>query len=172
MQIIFCQEILNNINVEAIYLTHGHLDHTGAAEELHQKLNVSIYGHPLDEPWYKDVTCISLMGMPKARPLTKVNPINDKDEVNFGSQKVEVIHTPGHTAGSVCYLLKDTNTLFTGDTLFRRSVGRTDLPGGNSDEIRKSIKNKLFKLSNDVRVYPGHNDFTSIGYEKENNMIV
>lgn len=110
--------------------------------------------------------------MPKAKPLTIVNPINDKDEVKFGSMKVVVVHTPGHTAGSVCYLLKDTNALFSGDTLFRRSVGRTDLPGGNSDEIRKSIKNKLFNLSNDVRVYPGHNDFTSIGYEKENNMIV
>lgn len=165
-------KILNHINVEAIYLTHGHLDHTGAAEELHDKLGVEIYGHILDEAWYKDTTCISLMGMPKAKPLSKVNAINDGDEVNFGSMKVKVIHTPGHTAGSVCYLLKDTNALFSGDTLFRRSIGRTDLPGGNNDEIRKSIKNKLFKLPDDVRVYPGHNNFTSIGYEKENNMVI
>lgn len=109
-------------------MTHGHLDHTGGAEELHNRLNIPIYGHPNDELYYKDTTCIILMNMPLAKPLSNVLPINDNEIVKFCDYDVKVIHTPGHTQGSVCYLIG--NALFSGDTLFKGSVGRSDLPGG------------------------------------------
>ena len=83
---------------------------------------------------------------------------------------IKVIHTPGHTEGGVCYLIED--NLFSGDTLFRGSVGRTDLFGGNFSKLSDSIKNKLFKLDNDIKVFPGHGPMTTIGYEKKYNEIL
>ena len=96
--------------------------------------------------------------------------INDNDILKFGNTEIKVIHTPGHTEGCVCYLID--GQLFSGDTLFRDSVGRCDLPGGNFSKLSDSIKNILFKLDDNMVVYPGHGPETTIGYEKKYNEII
>lgn len=100
----------------------------GAAQELSEKFNVPIYGHPDDEMFYKDILALGDFGMPNARYIKKYTSIKDKEEFRWGSQKITVIHTPGHSNGSVCYYFE--NILISGDTLFRNSVGRTDFPQG------------------------------------------
>lgn len=96
--------------------------------------------------------------------------IKDNDTIPVGNMQIKVIHTPGHTEGGVCYLIDD--KLFSGDTLFRESVGRTDLFGGSFEKLSDSIKNKLFKLNENITVYPGHGPITTIGHEKKYNELV
>ncbi len=96
--------------------------------------------------------------------------LKDNEKITFGNHEIKVIHTPGHTKGGACFLVGD--KIFTGDTLFKESVGRTDLPGGNFDEIKSSIENKLFTLDENLKVYPGHGPSSTIGYEKKNNGVL
>ena len=96
--------------------------------------------------------------------------VKDGDIITVGDMQIKVINTPGHTEGGVCYLIED--KLFSGDTLFRESVGRTDLFGGSFEKLLDSVKNKLFKLDDNITVYPGHGPATTIGYEKKHNEIL
>ncbi len=130
--------------------THAHPDHVGANKEF----NLPVYIHKND-----------------AKFLPGVNkPLNDGDKIQLGNLAIDVIHTPGHTPGGICLLCG--NSLFSGDTLFASCVGRTDLPGGNEAQLINSIKNKLFVLNDDIKVYPGHGSETTIGNEKLNNPLV
>ena len=98
--------------------------------------------------------------------------VSDGDELDFGNLTMKFMHTPGHTKGGMCIYIEKANVLFSGDTLFCQSIGRTDFPGGSYAEITDSIRNKLFKLPDETNVFPGHMGTTTIGFEKENNPFV
>lgn len=159
------------LTVKLIINTHGHGDHIGGNSFFAQALHAPIAIHRLDADMLVDnrKNFSELMGF-----ALKLSPadqkLEDGEEITLGSYCIQVIHTPGHTRGGIC-LLAD-KYLISGDTLFERSIGRTDLPGGDHDTIVSSIKHKLFSLADDVLVFPGHGPGTAIGLEKANNPFV
>lgn len=157
----------NNIEITAILMTHGHFDHIGCAKELSEKYGVSVTMNEkekivVEDGWNHDC-------MPFENP-ENYNFVKENDVVRVGNMNFEVLQTPGHTVGSVCYFFD--NTLFSGDTLFLQTVGRWDFFTGSLEDIKNSVKNKLFLLPEDTKVYPGHGFSTSIGEEKINNGIL
>lgn len=168
------QRILNELEnreltLKAILLTHGHFDHIGAAKEIADAKQVKIYAYTEEDSFLKDVNMnlSSMFGRPIS--LTADVLFEDLEVLHLIGATIQVIHTPGHTKGSVCFYLKDHKILISGDTLFYESVGRTDFPTGSSAQLSSSIKGRLFALSDDVNVYPGHGSSTTIGHEKMNN---
>jgi len=164
------KELINNnsYNPKLILLTHGHGDHIGAAQDLKKEYNIPIYIHKADINMLKDENLNFTSRMYKNGISVNADKLlNEGDNITIDNMKFKVIHTPGHTEGSICVIHK--KILFSGDTLFRGSIGRTDLPGGNHDKIISSIKEKLLILDEDTEVYPGHEDSTTIKFEKENN---
>ncbi len=147
-----------------ILLTHAHVDHISAVGEVAQALHVSeLYLHPDDLSLYHSpANCIPPY-FPPAKNL--LEPAAWPPETS----DFTILFTPGHTPGCLCYHFRDYNALFTGDTLFRSSVGRTDLPGGSSELLQKSITEKLMVLPDSLEIYPGHGYPSTIGYEKKNN---
>jgi len=144
-----------------ILLTHGHMDHVGAVIELMNKLNIPFYINENEEQYMKNDEFV-FGSLPKASKYLK-----EGDTVSLGNNIIKVIETAGHTAGGICFLVND--ELFTGDTLFQGSIGRSDFPGGNGAQLIKNIKEKLLPLGDSVKVYPGHGPASTIGYEKRNN---
>ncbi len=158
-------------DVEYILLTHGHFDHIMGLTSLKQALGAQAVICKDDLVISDNINeFTSLFGLPDTVPPVYDKYIKDGDIINVGNLKIKVIHTPGHTEGGVCYLIED--NLFSGDTLFKQSVGRTDLFGGNFNKLVDSIKNKLFKLDSNIKVFPGHGDMTTIGFEKKYNQLV
>jgi hydroxyacylglutathione hydrolase len=155
--------------VSAIVLTHGHFDHLGAARALIGQTEAPLLVHCLDA--YRltsaDTTGGSLFGFPHHHAPAADRMLNDGDVVEAGSLSLTVIHTPGHTEGSICLLGE--GHLFSGDTLFAGSVGRTDFPGGDSHALRESIATRLAPLGDETVVHPGHGPDTSIGRERRIN---
>ena len=148
-------------NPKYILLTHGHFDHVGGVEEISSKYNIPFYISKTDEEYMEKDN--SVFGtLPKASGYLK-----EGDIIKLGDNKIRVIETPGHTKGGLCFLTG--KKLFTGDTLFQGSIGRTDFIGGDMNEIISSIKNKLLPLGDDIEVYPGHGPSSSIGFEKMRN---
>lgn len=155
-----------------IFLTHGHFDHILGVQTFKQEFNAIAY---LSEKDLNQVNFAPQMLAMFGGGLTKFetpvyNFINDGDEFKLGEYTIKAISTPGHTKGGMCYLID--GKLFSGDTLFQRSVGRCDLLDGNLDEIIKSVKEKLFTLPDDTEVFTGHGAKTTIGYEKKYNEIL
>jgi hydroxyacylglutathione hydrolase len=150
---------------EAILLTHGHIDHTNAAAALRRRFRCRVVCHPQDGDMVKGMES-GLWGLER-NPCSVDQEIGDGDVITVGGRNIGVIHTPGHTKGSVCYIL-DT-ALFSGDTLFNGSIGRTDLPGGSDQEMVQSLKTKLVVLEGSTVVYPGHGPGTTIDHEKRFN---
>lgn len=150
-----------------ILLTHGHGDHIGAAEILREKYSIPILAHENEVKLLQDANINMSAYMPIKRvELTPDKTFKDGDIIGYGFG-IKVIHTPGHTSGSCCFLMGD--DLITGDTVFRGSIGRTDLETGNYDEIIESIKNKILVLDDKVKIYPGHGPITSMEIEKVSN---
>lgn len=164
-------EAAKDYDVEYILLTHGHFDHIMGLSSLKQALNAKAVISKDDLVISDNINEFTrLFGLPDTTPPTYDLYVSDGDVLNVGGLEIKVIHTPGHTEGGVCYLID--GKLFSGDTLFRESVGRTDLFGGNFKKLSDSIKNKLFKLDGKIEVYPGHGDMTTIEHEKKYNEII
>jgi glyoxylase-like metal-dependent hydrolase (beta-lactamase superfamily II) len=183
------EKILNTVSqaktpsgapIEIRYLlhTHGHLDHVGAARPVKEMLSThpQIALHKGDEPLYLALqTQGRLFGLQYDNPLPVDHYLEDGEELKVGELKFSVVHTPGHSPGSVCLRLHEDSglqipeTVFSGDTLFQGSVGRTDLWGANQDQMFKSIRQRIFSLDDDTRVCPGHGPETRIGIEKREN---
>lgn len=167
-------DIVKNLglDVEYILLTHGHFDHILGLTELKKALGAEAVIFHDDLIISDNINEFTRFfgGMEESVPPVYEKFIKDGDVITVGNMQIKVIHTPGHTQGGVCYLLND--NLFSGDTLFMGSVGRTDLFGGNFDKLSDSVKNKLFKLDDNIKVYPGHGPKTTIGYEKKHNEIL
>lgn len=162
----------NNINVKEIWLTHGHIDHAGGAMELKEKLKVKIIGpHKNDEPLLSGLEEQSKMfGLnEKVQDVIPDQWLEEGDEVHIENHKFEVMHCPGHAPGHVVFYNQKLGFAHVGDVLFAGSVGRTDLPLGNHDELMKSIKNKLMKLPEETKFICGHGPTSSIGQEKNTN---
>lgn len=148
--------------------THGHFDHIGADDEF----GVPVYIHRLDAALLKDPR-LNLSGMFASGCTVKaqINTLEDGQELALGKIRLEVIHTPGHTPGGICLLLKGPRPemLFSGDSLFYHGIGRTDFPGADEGVLIAAIKDKLLKLADDTLVYPGHGPSSTIGAEKKQN---
>lgn len=157
-----------NLKNKYIILTHGHGDHIGAVLKLKESCNCKVLIHKDDNEMILNdsLNLSSIMSMDNIQ-FSGDNLLNDNDEITLGKLTAKIIHTPGHTKGSMC--IKIENKIFTGDTIFKGSVGRSDLYGGNHNTLIESIKSKLLIDDDNVELYPGHGPFTSVGYERFNN---
>ena len=161
----------NRIDPNAILLTHGHGDHIGAVGPLKKRYDIPIYIGKDDAPMLlsPSANISAAFGYEIICPPADFL-MNDEDVFKIGSIEFEVITTPGHTSGGVCYYAE--NCLFCGDTLFNGSIGRTDLPGGDYKTLLESIDKKLLCLPDDIKCYPGHGPVTTIGTEKKFNPFI
>ncbi|MGC2423523.1 MAG: MBL fold metallo-hydrolase [Nitrospirota bacterium] len=158
------------LNLKYIILTHAHFDHAGAAKELFEKTFASVMVHEKDAALLKNISVqAALFGMNVDEPPRPDIFLKGGDKIEVGDVEMEVIETPGHTPGGISLYIKKAHVVFTGDTLFWGSIGRTDLPGGDYNTIIHSLKDKLGNLPDDTKVYPGHGDDTTIGFEKKQN---
>lgn len=153
----------------AVLLTHGHFDHCNACAAL-QARGAKVYLHELDDKLIRDGKNLAAENGIAFHAFTPDVTVADGDTFDLDGIDFKVLHTPGHTAGSVCYVTS--NVIFSGDTLFFLSVGRTDFPTGDADALRRSVREKLFTLEGDYTVYPGHDRPTTLVTEKENNPCV
>ncbi len=157
---------------EAILLTHGHFDHIGAVNELAAKYRLPIYAHKLEKEYF-DQPEVNLSTM-TYQPFVLSEDLDyhwlaDGATLTCLDTQVKIFHVPGHTSGSLCYYFVKDRMVFTGDTLFKQSIGRTDFIYGNHQQLVTGIRQKLLTLPDDTLVYPGHGDCTTVADEKRNN---
>lgn len=163
------------LNPLAILLTHAHLDHIGALEDTRNYYQIPVYIHINEEDWLKDTKKNGSAAFPLNGPIICKKAdrfIEFERTLLIGSFEIEVFETPGHSPGSVSYYFRKYNTIFTGDTLFRTGIGRTDLYGGNYTTLLRTIREKLFVLPDETICLSGHGEETTIGYEKQYNPFV
>jgi len=160
--------------VEAILLTHAHFDHIGGVDELRKLKGCPVYIHDAEADWLTNPKKNGSLNWPGMDQPVTTDPaefaLDHNQTLKLLGENFKVLHAPGHSPGSVCFLLGD--KLFGGDVLFRHSIGTTELPGGSSKELYNSIHSVLFKLPQETTIYPGHGPRTTIGYEMENNPYV
>ena len=163
-----------DLKLEQIWLTHAHIDHAGGTGELASRLGLPIIGpHPGDQFWIDALPEQSArFGFPPALAFTPSRWLHDGDTVTLGSHTVQVRHCPGHTPGHVVFYSPELNRAFVGDVLFAGSIGRTDFPQGNFDQLIASIKTKLWPLGNETVFIPGHGPESSFGRERRSNPFV
>jgi glyoxylase-like metal-dependent hydrolase (beta-lactamase superfamily II) len=159
----------NDLECKAIFLTHGHFDHITAAPGLKILSHAPIYAHEAEVGLLSDPRLNASVYMGEEVSITPDILLKDKEELQIAELSWQVIYTPGHTNGGVCYYLPAHDLIFSGDTLFYESIGRTDLPTGNHKMLIESISNQLMGLSDNTEVYPGHGRPTTIGHERIHN---
>ena len=164
-------EKLNGKNVKYILLTHGHFDHICGAKMVKDNTGAKIVIHKDDDIMLHDSSTNEFDANCQGYSFPEVDAdifTEDGTELMLGNTKITVMHTPGHSMGSVCYLFKEDLIMFSGDTLFRLCAGRADLYGGSGRQVLRSLSN-LGELEGNYKVYPGHEDDTTLDYERENN---
>lgn len=158
------------LKINYIILTHGHFDHIYFMDSIRERTGAKVCIHKMDseylaDPMLSGIALFPIDGITSFKPADIV--LKDDDILECGDLTYKVMHTPGHTEGGICLLVE--NNIFTGDTLFKETIGRTDFPGGSHSDIKKSIMNKLYNLPDETIVYPGHGEATTIGHEKRHN---
>ena len=161
-----------DLHVKGILLTHGHFDHIWGCNKLRELSGAPIYAYEEEKILCEDA--VVNVSEQVGRPYTVIPDryLKDGEEITIADITCRLIATPGHTVGSCCYYFEEAGMLISGDTLFQESVGRTDLATGSMSTLIRSIKDKLLVLPDETKVYPGHGDVTSIGYEKQYNLFV
>ena len=159
---------------EKILVTHAHIDHAGVVAELSEKLSLPVEGpHREDKFWIDMLPQQSQMfGFPPARAFEPDRWLDDGDEVTVGNATLQVLHCPGHTPGHVIFYQPEAGLAVVGDVLFAGSIGRTDFPRGNHQQLVDAIRNKVFPLGDDVAFIPGHGPMSTLGHERETNPFV
>jgi glyoxylase-like metal-dependent hydrolase (beta-lactamase superfamily II) len=161
------------VRLQAILLTHAHLDHVAALTEMREATGAPVYLHPADNRLLAQAPAYWAAFDRRIDPIHPADhPLAHGERVTFGKCELIVLHTPGHTPGSVCFHAPADQKLIAGDTLFLRSVGRTDLPGGDMPTLIEAIRTRLWVLPDETEVYPGHGQTTSIGVERRHNPFV
>ncbi len=162
------------LTLEKIWITHGHMDHAGGAAELKARTGAPIEGPHKDDQFWIDRIQESgeMYGIPEARIFVTDRWLDDGDKVTLGETEFEVFHCPGHTPGHVVFFHRETKFAQVGDVLFQGSIGRTDFPMGNHQDLIDSITQKLWPLGEDVRFVPGHGPMSTFGAERRGNPFV
>ncbi len=163
------------VTLEKVFVTHGHLDHCGAAKTLADQFGVPIEGpNQADEYLLEKLATeqTRMWGLPAGEPFTPDRWLNQGDTVTVGEETLKVYHCPGHSPGHVIFFHEPSKVAITGDVLFQGSVGRTDLPKGSFKELEKSIRTNLYTLGDEVQFIPGHGPVSSIGHERRSNAYV
>lgn len=162
------------VKVEQILLTHGHIDHVGGTAELAARLNVPVVGPQREDAfWLEQIPeqC-RMFGFPATPALSPDRWLEEGDTVTVGGVTLDVVHTPGHTPGHVCFIDRSEKLAIVGDVLFAGSIGRTDFPRGNHAMLIDAIRHKLFPLGDDFEFIPGHGPMSTFGEERRNNPFV
>ena len=162
-----------DLTVRWVIHTHAHLDHIANTRDVVEATGATIALHPDDLFLYDGFLVQAAMFGWQVRPVLPVqHALKHEETLTFGKRSLDVLHTPGHTPGSCCFRLADEALLLAGDTLFQRSIGRTDLPGGDYPTIERSIRERIYTLDPDTRVIPGHGPPTTVGDERRQNPFV
>ncbi len=163
-----------NCELEAIYLTHGHLDHVGAAKQLADHFSVDIIGPHLDDKFWFDALPMQaqMFGFAAITPFYPTKWLAHGDTITVGELALAVRHCPGHTPGHVVFYHQDSEQLIVGDVIFQGSVGRTDFPKGDSAQLLESIKSEILSFPDDVAILPGHGPNTTVGHERRTNPFI
>ncbi len=160
------------LSLKAILLTHGHFDHIMGIDGVREKFQVPVYASEKEQEMLQDARLNLSAAYGGGYTFSDATYVRDGEELEIAGMKIKVIETPGHTAGGCCYYIAEEETLFSGDSLFCASIGRTDFPTGSSSQLVRAVRDKLLVLPEDTMVYPGHMEETTIGYERKHNPFI